>query len=308
MRTAVIVPTAGRMAKLARCLDGLYDMDEAPDEVIVVFQGPEDRAMTDAVRARHPDTVVVWASKRGAAAARNAGAARTHADLLLFVDDDCVVHPRWLGCYRSAFAEDERLMFASGRVSPLDGGHVASVGVGLQLGSVPRLFDQLANPVGTVDRSGNLAVRRSAFAALGGFDEGLGAGTAFPSAEDTDFVYRAMRAGFRLRYLPDAAVDHDQWRSGSEASALERGYAIGLGAFLITHVRRGDAYAAGLVGRLAWHLGVRPLVVGIVQRRPDRRRSGWHYLLGIPMGMARGIRRPAEHHAGRAEDVPTGRR
>jgi GT2 family glycosyltransferase len=275
MPTAVIVPTVGRMAKLRRCLDALWAMDERPGAVVVVFQGAEDRILTDAVRASHPETTVVWAARRGAAAARNAGVARTDADLLLFVDDDCVVDPGWLRCYQTAFALDPRLMIASGQVRPLGADGADPNALGLQLHPHPRVFDGLANPAGTVDRSGNLAARRTAFEALEWFDEGLGVGTAFPSAEDTDFVYRAMRAGFRLRYLPGAIVDHDQWRSRSEAIAVERGYALGLGAFLITHVRRGDLYACGLVLRVGWHLGVRPFVDGVTHRRPDRLRSGW---------------------------------
>jgi glycosyltransferase involved in cell wall biosynthesis len=299
MRTAVIVPSIGRRDKLRHCLDSLRALDDRPNDVLVVFQGSEDPALTAAVRVLPPAATVVWTGRRGAAAARNAGAAHTAADLLLFVDDDCVVDRVWLGCYRTAFDEDPRLMVAGGQVRPYGTTNLHAQALGLQLDLRPRVVDRLTNPVGTADRSGNLAVRREAFFALGGFDEGLGAGTSFPSAEDTDFVYRAMRAGFRLRYIPEAIVDHDQWRAPSEAIAVEQGYAIGLGAFLITHVRRGDAYALGLVFRNAWHLGVLPIVDGAIHLRRHRLRSGWHYLSGIPRGMLRGLRRPAEHGAGR---------
>jgi GT2 family glycosyltransferase len=300
VRTAVIIPTIGRREKLRHCLDSVGALDDRPDDVLVVFQGREDPALTAAVRDLHPFATVVWAARRGASAARNAGVVRTSADLLLFVDDDCVVDRGWLGCYKTAFAQDPRLMVASGQVRPLGTGDSDAQAIGLQLEPRPRVVDRLTNPVGTADRSGNLAVRREAFLALGGFDEGLGAGTSFPSAEDTDLVYRAMRVGFRLRYIPDAIVNHDQWRTPFEANGVEQGYAFGLGAFLITHVRRGDAYALGLVFRNAWHLGVRPIVAGVIHLRGDRLRSGWRYISGIPKGMLRGIRRPVEHWAVRA--------
>lgn len=303
LQTAVIVPSARRMPALLRCLDSLEAMDERPHEVIVVFQGNEDDALRDEIRHRHPNVHVLWTPGQGAAVARNAGAAQSSAELLLFVDDDCIVEPDWSCRYLDAFEHDPALMIASGQVRPLfSHGHTKN-GLALQLDPLPRTFDGPSNPVGSVDRTCNLAVRRTAFAALGGFDEGLGAGTRFPSAEDTDFAYRAMKARLRQRYLPEAVVLHDQWRTETEAAAVERGYAFGLGAFLITHVRRGDLYAFTLVPRLAWWLGLRPLLEGVAHRRRARRQTGLRYLIGIPRGMIRGLRRPAEHHVGPWADV-----
>jgi GT2 family glycosyltransferase len=287
------------MAMLHRCLDSLAAMTVMPASIIVVFQGAEDAALRRKLADRHPKVTVIWAQRQGAAAARNAGAAVADAcDLLLFVDDDCTVDPAWLTCYLDAFAADPLVAAAGGRVLPMDELGDQAVMLGLQTDPRPRLFTRRTNPVGTIDRTGNFAIRAEALRALGGFDEGLGAGTRFPAAEDTDLVYRAMCAGFRLRYLPEAIVYHTQWRSAAEAAAVERGYGLGLGAFLITHVRRGDCYALGLAVRIAFHLGLRPLLDGLVRRRPSPMRSGWCYLGGIALGAIKGLRRPAEHHLG----------
>jgi N-acetylglucosaminyl-diphospho-decaprenol L-rhamnosyltransferase len=48
-----------------------------------------------------------------------------------------------------------------------------------------------------------LLVRRSAFDAVGGFEEDQ-----WMHAEDLDFAWRLARAGWRTRYLPDAVVHH----------------------------------------------------------------------------------------------------
>lgn len=290
MRTAVIVPTAGRERLLCRCLDSLLAMTVLPDEMYVVFQGDERPRLADVIQQRYPTVTVGCTPRRGAAAARNAGAAWTGADLLAFVDDDCTVHPSWLQCYLRHFADDPSLAAAGGRILPPPS-QAGAISLGLQRAGQPRLFERLRNPVGTIDRSGNLCVRASVFRELGGFDEGLGAGTAFPSAEDTDFVYRALRRGLRLRYVPEAVVYHEQWRSREEAARVEHGYGFGLGAFLITHVRQGDVYAAGLVPRIAWHLGLRPMIIGLLQRRWERFHSGWCYLHTLPWGMIKGARR-----------------
>lgn len=290
VRTAVIVPSAGREHLLYRCLDSLCAMTVVPGEILVVFQGAEEPHRSAAIEQRYPAVRVVWAPRRGAAAARNAGAMATDAGLLAFVDDDCTVHPAWLRCYLDLFAADPLVAAAGGKVVPASS-QPGAVQLGLQLADQPRIYEQLRNPVGTIDRSGNFAVRSEAFRALGGFDEGLGAGTAFPSAEDTDFVYRALRKGLRLRYVPEAIVYHEQWRSPQEAASVERGYGLGLGAFLIAHARRGDFYAASLAPRIAWHLGLRPILTGIVGRKWDQVRSGWRYLHMLPAGVIKGARR-----------------
>jgi GT2 family glycosyltransferase len=265
-------------------------MTVLPDEVFVVFQGDERPRLADVIQQGYPLVTVGCIPRRGAAAARNAGAAWTGADLLAFVDDDCTVHPAWLQCYLRHFADDPILAAAGGSVVPVSS-QVEAFTLGLQLDCQPHLYTRVRNPVGTIDRSGNLCVRAPVFRELGGFDEGLGAGTAFPAAEDTDFVYRALRRGLRLRYVPDAVVYHEQWRSRDEAARVEQGYGFGLGAFLITHVRQGDVYAAGLILRIAWHLGLRPMAAGLLRRRWERFHSGWRYLRMLPWGMIKGARR-----------------
>jgi N-acetylglucosaminyl-diphospho-decaprenol L-rhamnosyltransferase len=53
-------------------------------------------------------------------------------------------------------------------------------------------------------------VRRTAFASVGGFDEGY-----FMYAEDVDLCWRLGRAGWRVVYVPDATVVHEQGLSTS---------------------------------------------------------------------------------------------
>ena len=53
-------------------------------------------------------------------------------------------------------------------------------------------------------------VRRLAFESVGGFDERY-----FMYLEDVDLCWRLHRAGWRVRYEPDAEVVHEQGRSAS---------------------------------------------------------------------------------------------
>jgi GT2 family glycosyltransferase len=76
----------------------------------------------------------------------------------------------------------------------------------------------------------NLAVRRSALEAVGGWDEQIGPGTPWPGAEDKDLLLRVLAVGGRAGYRPEPAVRHLQWRSRRQALSAELGYGRGLGA------------------------------------------------------------------------------
>jgi GT2 family glycosyltransferase len=289
MRTAVIIPSIGRITLLDRCLASLADSRRRADQIFVVFQGQENQARSAEITDRYPGVCVVWCPAIGASAARNFGARACDADLLLFIDDDCTADSAWVTSYKDAFSTDPSLELAGGRV--LLGGNDENppVRLGFQGDTTPRRITSRRNPVGTLDRGGNLAIRRKTFLDLRGFDEGIGPGTPFQAAEDTDLVYRAMRAGAEMAYIPDAVVYHAQWRSPSDAARVEGGYGIGLGAFIAGHARRGDFYAVSLAPRLIWHLGCRPLARGLVRRNMADLRSGLRYLSCIPWGFMTGL-------------------
>src|SRR5438067_1168599 len=55
----------------------------------------------------------------GVARARNAGFRATHAPIVAFTDDDCLVAPDWTGAVAGAFhAADRDVAFVTGRVLP----------------------------------------------------------------------------------------------------------------------------------------------------------------------------------------------
>ena len=103
------------------------------------------------------------------------------------------------------------------------------------------------------------AVRREAFEAVGGFDEGY-----FMYVEDVDLGLRLKRAGWRVRYEPSAVVEHRVGASTSRrparmvvehARSLDRFYARRYprtaGRWLRPLVRAGLGLWVGIV--LAWH-------------------------------------------------------
>jgi GT2 family glycosyltransferase len=90
----------------------------------------------------------------------------------------------------------------------------------------------------------NLAFRRAALDEAGAFDEQLGAGATFPAGEDTDMLYRVMRAGWAVVCSDDVTVTHHEWRGAGEELRLHYGYGLGAGAQTARLVAEGDRTAA----------------------------------------------------------------
>jgi mycofactocin system glycosyltransferase len=165
---------------------------------------------------------------RGPGAARNAGMSGSHRELVAFVDSDVVVAPTALQRLAAHFADPlvaavaprVRASFADrGRVL----GALATYGSPLDLGGDPARV----HPQGHVPYvpSTVLVVRRSAFEAVGGFDESLRLG------EDVDLVWRLVAAGYDVRLDPSAVAHHAEpstwsawlrrrFRYGTSAAAL----------------------------------------------------------------------------------------
>ena len=101
----------------------------------------------------------------------------------------------------------------------------------------PARMAELTHPAGFI-MGANMTMRRDVVGRIGLFDERFGAGAPFHAAEDTDYVYRAYRAGIPVEYVPDMAVRHFHGRRTEQSIArLNHGYQVGNGALYAKHVR-----------------------------------------------------------------------
>ena len=89
---------------------------------------------------------------------------------------------------------------------------------------------------GAFGAGANVAFRREAAVALGGFDRDLGMGVPSRGGEDLDLQVRAVLAGHRLRYEPNAIVWHAHHRSMQDLRRLVHGYGVGLAAYITKQI------------------------------------------------------------------------
>lgn len=183
---AVVVPTVGR-PELRRVIEALdRQRGPRPQETVAVDDRAEPRPPLDLPATAMGRPLRALASGgRGPAAARNTGWRAVSAPWVVFLDDDVVPAPDWA----EGLAAD--LSDAAGDV----GGSQARIEVPIPRGRRPRDGER-----GTLALAharwitADMAYRRSALAAVGGFDE------RFTRAyrEDTDLALRVMDTGRRL--------------------------------------------------------------------------------------------------------------
>ena len=113
---AVVIPSPGRAELFEICLPSIMEGIDTPDELFVVFQGGRNPELEATVRTRFPAATVIWASNRGASAARNTGAAHARSDVIAFIDDDCRADPHWLRRHRHLFFSRPDVGIAGGQV------------------------------------------------------------------------------------------------------------------------------------------------------------------------------------------------
>jgi len=296
---ATIVVSWHSRDELARLLTAL-PRESWHETVVVDNAGDLDPAEIEHAGAR----LLRPGRNLGFAGGSNAGARASRAPLLLFLNPDARPLGDAIAALRAGF---DRRPEASGlvpRLVGLDGGPQCR----WQLAPLPGPWALLAhaffwNPVpgprqepaaGTPvaqPAAAALALRREAFEAVGGFDEGY-----WPAwFEDVDLALRFSRRGQRLLYWPEASFEH---RVGSSIPAL------GYGRFLASYDRNLARYLARHHGR-GWALAFRILVPAgailrlalLPLRRPQRaasRREAARALWSVARGALDGWAKAAE--------------
>ena len=227
MSVSLVIPTRNRPAELTDCLGSVLAMTEKPDQILVIDNGP-DQPDTRKVVKNFKNVGYVSESNIGASIARNTGVRQSSGDIIAFLDDDELVHPNWLHAIKACFT-DPQIGIVTGLVLPAEIETEAQIQFEKRFsfvrGYCRKSYDYkyylekkwFGVPVWEIGGSGNLAIRRSVFEKLKGFDQRLGAGAAGCS-EDSELFYNALANGYRCNYEPNAVVYH---RHRSDIQSLE---------------------------------------------------------------------------------------
>ena len=233
---SLIVPTLGRVEELRDLLLSLSQQSLKTFEVIIVDQNDDDRlvpvvgAFSDRLSILH-----LRSSIRKCNHARNLGASRAGGEILAFPDDDCVYTKDILKTLNRAFSCVRSPEFITGSVITHEG-HTGRSG---RWKAEETVID--THTVWTCLIEFNFFIRRHAFNAVGGFDENIGPGTPFGSAEGQDLALRLLKKGFAGLYLPGLRIIHPD---KPVSLNIARAYSYGAG---MGRVMRNNRLSPGIV-------------------------------------------------------------
>jgi GT2 family glycosyltransferase len=198
---SVVIPTYKRHDDLFRCLDALshhFDIEKCQsykfDVEVIVSDDACEIKLRDVLKDRYPWCTYVEGPNRGPAANRNHGASHASGDWLAFIDDECISDSGWLGGFHCHALQQN--------IDVIEGKTVVPNKI-----SSP-FYHGVENIYGACYWSCNLAIRRSTFTRIGGFDEDfLEAG-----GEDMELAWRFSKNKLQCVFEWNALVLHPQRR------------------------------------------------------------------------------------------------
>jgi len=244
---AIAIVTYKSAALTIDCLHSIEPERSTPGvsiSVVVVDNASGDApAIADAIAANSWSSWVtlVSAPKNGGFAyGNNLAFQRAHDDGLpdyyLLLNPDTLVRKGAIGALVRFLETHPAVGIAGSSFENLDGTDwpiafrfpsiLSEIDSGLRFGLATRLLRRwvvpvemspVAQPIDWV-QGASMMVRRAVFDAIGGFDENY-----FLYFEETDFCFRAGRAGFATWYVPESRVMHI---AGQSSKAMERDVAL----------------------------------------------------------------------------------
>lgn len=189
---SVVIPAFNEEAYLAEALQALRGQELVDDVELLVV----DNASTDqtAAIARAFGATVIIEQRQGVAYARETGFRAAASDLIATTDADTVVPVNWLATIVRHFSEKPKMVALGGPVSYTFHDRVLQEVIDR---AIPLLhdLDQFVHQGKPHLVGANLAVRRQAFAHIGGFRTDLSLG------EDLDLAHRLQAVG-PVHFLP----------------------------------------------------------------------------------------------------------
>lgn len=225
---SVVLPTRDRPERLRVALSSIIDCAYPSNrcEIVVVDNAPATGETARLLEAEFADSQPPVRYMRedapGSASARNRGLTGISGELVAFTDDDVRVDRHWLTELARGFSLEPDASAVSGLLVPWELETSPQLWFeeygGFSHGFDPAVYDMAENrpdddplypyAAGRFGTANNLAFRREALVALGGFDPALGNGTPALGGVDFEMLLRTVLRGHRVLYQPSAIVHH----------------------------------------------------------------------------------------------------
>jgi O-antigen biosynthesis protein len=235
-RISVVVCSYNGERTIADCLGGVRELLYPDFEVIVVDDGSTDAT---AAIAGQCGFAPITTPHRGLSHARNVGIDAATGEVVAFIDDDARPDQHWLTYLAVTFLRTSHVGVGGPNIAPPGDSPIAECVANAPGGPVHVLLsDQEAEHLPGC----NMAFRKSALQAIGGFDPQFRT-----AGDDVDICWRLRQAGGTLGFSPAAVVWHHRRDSIRAYWRQQQGYAR---AEVLLERKWPEKYNA--VGHISW--------------------------------------------------------
>jgi GT2 family glycosyltransferase len=199
---SVVVSSHNGASTIRDCCEGLLKLEYSNYEAIVVDDGSTDRT---ADIASEYGFQVIRSKHAGLSNARNIGLQAATGEIVAYIDDDAYPDPHWLNYLVATFLSTQYAGIGGPNLSPTNDGSFAQC-VDQSPGNPTHvlLTDEEAEHLPGC----NMAFRKSALEAIGGFDPQF-----WVAGDDVDLCWRLRQEGYSLGFNPAAVVWHHRRNS-----------------------------------------------------------------------------------------------
>ena len=212
-RISVIVCSYNGARTIRDCFEGLLTLEYPNFEVIVVDDGSTDGT---AAMAHEYGFRLISTENRGLSSARNTGLAAATGEIVAYIDDDAWPDPHWLMYLAATFLSTDHVGVGGPNIPPGGDGPIAECVANAPGGPVHVLLsDREAEHIPGC----NMAFRRTALEAIGGFDPQFRT-----AGDDVDLCWRLQQQGWTIGFSPGAMVWHHRRNSIRTYWKQQQGY------------------------------------------------------------------------------------
>jgi len=212
-RVSVVVCSYNGARTIRDTLAALARVEYPDFEVIVVNDGSTDAT---AAIAREHAVRLISTENRGLSSARNTGWRAASGEIVAYIDDDAYPDPHWLHYLAYAFMSGDWVGVGGPNIAPPGDGEIADCIANAPGGPVHVLVgDREAEHIPGC----NMAFRRDALEAVGGFDARYRA-----AGDDVDLCWRLLARGWRIGFHAGAMDWHHRRNSIAMYWRQQQGY------------------------------------------------------------------------------------
>jgi len=201
---------------IEQCVKSVLSTNYPNFEVIVVDNGSED-ASVESLKKKYGNRIRIICNERnlGPAEARNIAAIKSQAEILAFLDNDCMPDKEWLREAIKYYIEDKKIGASQCKLILAEKNEGLIDSIGYYMGQFGFLVQRV--PLGKVKdegqfnystkifgtKSAGMLIRKKVFDEINGFDPDY-----FIYMEETDLCWRVWLRGYVVIFTPASKVIH----------------------------------------------------------------------------------------------------